>query len=466
MIRTLSRDGESWISSRVIRWIAMFALMSSTASYGQTVSTNIGTAKAQASIQQAGSSPLAIGDEPFGLFDGLVRELRNGGYVLYLRHGAVLPGSQDQRGAGAWWKNCSGTQRLAPEALPRARAIGEALQRQRIIVTEVFSSEFCRAIDTAIHLGLSAATHSAALNDASTLGPGGYTQLASGIQELLSRPMTPRTNRILVGHALPPTLVHPALSTLPEGHSALFKAEGSGRFHFITALSPGQWQWIGRQLVSDAPTAAAAVIAPAAAVSPPPPPVIDASKELKGMALIQALRKGGMNLYMRHAQANVGQDGNLAQTPAWWENCAIQRNLSDAGRDQARKVGEAMRELKIPVAKVLAAQFCRTRETAHLLNLGPIEVTEDINHQIGQRAGFDINVSRYRRLTEMPANASNTMLVSHTHGSPRPEERIMSGIQEAEVVVYRPDGKGGSEPIARIPPAEWENLVKLATGKP
>ena len=55
----------------------------------------------------------------------------------------------------------------------------------------------------------------------------------------------------------------------------------------------------------------------------------------------------------------------------------------------------------------------------------------------------------------------NNVLVSHTHGSPRNEERIMGGLQEGEIVVYKPDGKGGSEPIARVPVTDWEMLAKL-----
>jgi phosphohistidine phosphatase SixA len=169
---------------------------------------------------------------------------------------------------------------------------------------------------------------------------------------------------------------------------------------------------------------------------------------------------------MRHAQSNVGQDANLLQTPVWWENCAIQRNISDPGREQARKVGAAIRDLAIPVNHVIAAQFCRTRDTAHLMGLGPIEITEDLNHQIGQRPGFDVNAARFKRLATGPASGMNNLLVSHTHGSPRTEERIMGGLLEAEIVVYRPDGNGGSEPIARIPPAEWDNLSRLqASGK-
>ncbi|MEQ1519037.1 MAG: hypothetical protein ABL931_21365, partial [Usitatibacteraceae bacterium] len=203
----------------------------------------------------------------------------------------------------------------------------------------------------------------------------------------------------------------------------------------------------------------------------PPPqgvPLMDPKKELKGAALLSALRGGGFNLYLRHALANVGQDGNLIQTPIWWEDCTIQRNLAEAGHEQARKVGESIRALKIPIGEVLTAQFCRTRETGHDLGLGPIEVTEDLNHQIGQRFGFDANAARFKQLAETPARGTNRLLISHTHGSPRTEERILGSVQEAEIVVFQPDHKGGSEPIARIPLAEWDALTKLesAAAKP
>ncbi|MBL8524832.1 MAG: hypothetical protein JNN20_14160 [Betaproteobacteria bacterium] len=440
--------------------------LSETAS-AQTVNANSGTAKATVFVQPPDSSELVVTDEPYSLYDGLIRELRSGGYTIFMRHGPVLGSSTDIRNAGAWWQDCKTTQRLGPSALPRARAISEALSRQRVPIGELHTSEFCRAFETGVHLGLVPPTRNAVLNDFVVYANNpAATNLPTGVRELISRNTQPRSNRILVGHQLPESAVHPSLAYLPESHTAIFKAEGSNRFHYVTSLSPGQWQWIGKQNIPDQPNQLAAI---APQVIPPPAPaaanpvLIAPDQELKGMQLVTALRRGGYNLYMRHAQATIGQDGNLLQTPMWWENCAIQRNMSDGGREQARKVGNGIKALNIPVSMVLTAQFCRTRETGHLLGLGPIEVTEDVNHQIGQRTGFDVNVSRFKRLAEMPPKGSNNMIVSHTHGSPRAEERIMGGIQEAEVVVYRPDGKGNAEPVARIPVPEWDNLVKLAS---
>jgi phosphohistidine phosphatase SixA len=436
----------------------------------QTVSASSQTARATATV--GAPLPLAIEDAPFSLAEGLVRELRNGGYVLFIRHGALQPDTVDKVGPGAWWKDCANTRRIAPEVQAQMRAMADAFARQRIVVQEVLTSEYCRATDTAVLLGVAPPQNSAVLNEYPVAGapsPAGLAAYAAGIQQLLTKPVSARTNRVLIGHQLPAAIVHPALSILGEGHTAIFKIEPGNRFHYVTTLSPAQWQFLGRQTVSDTSTViqtpAPQVVAPVQAQTNIP--LIDAGKELKGAALLQALRKGGYNLYMRHGSATIGQDGNLAQVPMWWENCTIQRNLSDVGREQARKVGAFIRELKIPVSQVLTSQFCRNRETGYGMSLGPIEVTEDINHQIGQRIGFDVNAARFKQLAETPAKGTNRVLVSHTHGSPRTEERIMGSIQEAEIVVYKPDGKGGSEPVARIPVAEWDNLIKgLGTAKP
>ena len=452
------------------------------ASAAPNAQTNIGTTPKPQLTSNATSATasfsLAVPDEPFSLSEGLIRELRRGGYIIYMRHGVVQPGVNDQRSGSNWWANCATTQRTSQAAIPNAQAIAQAFAKHRIQISDVQTSEFCRAYDTGVFLGLVAPIRNPALNDITAFlaQKRNVGDLAGGIVALLSTPPAQGQNRILVGHALPPTIVHPLLAHVQEGHTLIFKPEGNGRFHFVAALSPGQWQLIGKQTINDTsqfvvqstvPQATAQIVQPGApqVVQPPvapQPPMIDSARELKGIALVQALRKGGYNLYMRHAQSNVGQDQDLLKTPMWWENCAIQRNMSDVGREQARKVGAGIRALKLPVGEVKASQFCRVRETATLMDLGAINVTEELNHQIGQRAGTDINATRFKLLTTAPEKGKNNVLVSHTHGSSRVEERIMSGIQEAEVVVYQPDGKGGAEPVARITVPEWDNLQQLA----
>ncbi len=448
--------------------------------FAQTVSSQINGATVVTSIDTPASN-LSVSDEPFALAESLVRELRRGGYNIYLRHGSVITSTNDQQTTGEWWKNCATTQRLMPEALPQAQLVALALSSQRIAIDEILTSEFCRASDTALFLGIAGSKKVTALNDYTAWSSIGQNKRlpisdwARPIAALLATPPNLGRNRILVGHATPANTVHPALSSLPEGHTAIFRPDGNAngnyRFHLVALLSPGQWQAISRQSISEVAQATVqtpagsglALAKPASPTqAPPPPPLIDPAKELKGTAIVAALRKGGYNLYMRHATATDGQDQpSLATTEKWWDNCTIQRNIINAGRDQARLVGAALKQLKVPIAKVKASQFCRVRDTATLLDVGTVEVTEDLNHQLAQRVGFDVHTARFTRLTAMPPTGKNVILLSHTHSSPRHEERVLAQLQEAEIVMFAPDGKGGSEPVARITTTDWESLIRL-----
>jgi phosphohistidine phosphatase SixA len=235
----------------------------------------------------------------------------------------------------------------------------------------------------------------------------------------------------------------------------LLSISGAAGAQTITATQNGKTTTTDISVAASAPVSAQ----PAPLT---PLPVIDPAKELTGMAIVLALQRGGYNLYMRHGAASIGQDASaLAQTPRWWENCTLQRNLAAEGREQARTVGLAMQKLKVALDMVKTSQFCRARDTAYAMGMDAIEITEDLNHQIGQRTGFDCNAARFRLLATPPPAGKNVLMISHTHGSPRAEERAMGQMQEAEIVLYRPNGKGGADPVARIALADWDTLLAM-----
>jgi phosphohistidine phosphatase SixA len=75
----------------------------------------------------------------------------------------------------------------------------------------------------------------------------------------------------------------------------------------------------------------------------------------------ESLTRNGIVLF-RHANApGTGDPANMRL-----DACATQRNLDEAGRRQARRIGEAFRARGIVVGKVLTSQWCRARETAEL----------------------------------------------------------------------------------------------------
>lgn len=94
-----------------------------------------------------------------------------------------------------------------------------------------------------------------------------------------------------------------------------------------------------------------------------------------------ALRKENAIVLFRHAEApGVGDPDGFRLG-----DCATQRNLSEAGREQARRSGESLRQQRIPVGAVWASQWCRTRDTAALMDLGPVRQEPAFNSFFGER---------------------------------------------------------------------------------
>ena len=77
----------------------------------------------------------------------------------------------------------------------------------------------------------------------------------------------------------------------------------------------------------------------------------------------------GVVILMRHALAPGGGD------PPGFRlgDCRTQRNLSDAGRQQARRIGRDIKESGVKVAAVLSSPWCRSKDTATLLDIGPVK---------------------------------------------------------------------------------------------
>jgi phosphohistidine phosphatase SixA len=79
-------------------------------------------------------------------------------------------------------------------------------------------------------------------------------------------------------------------------------------------------------------------------------------------ALSDLLRQGGV-LLIRHASTEAG----LGDPPGFTlGQCSTQRNLSEAGRAEARAIGAWVQQHQLPVQTVLSSQWCRCQDTARL----------------------------------------------------------------------------------------------------
>ena len=177
----------------------------------------------------------------------------------------------------------------------------------------------------------------------------------------------------------------------------------------------------------------------------PPYPLVDPSRELKGAELIDALRAGGFVLYLRHTDT-----GRVTR------DC-VESNLSPAGEEQAKQIGAALRALRIPIGQIESSEVCRVQDTARLLGLGAVQTNEDLNN-MPKRPGHELHAARARRIALPAPRATNTLLVAHLLNGPSPAERM--SLEIGEIIVFRPDGKGGASAVARIRLTDWAALER------
>ena len=178
-----------------------------------------------------------------------------------------------------------------------------------------------------------------------------------------------------------------------------------------------------------------------------------AASPLAGAALLAALRQGGYILYFRHTSTDFGQNDDRM---TGYEDCARQRNLTDAGRAEARAIGAAIRALGIPIGRVLASPFCRTRETAELI-FGRATVANAVRG--GPAQADDERYAELKALLATPV-AGGVDLAIVSHGNPY--RAIVGGpyLAEGEAAVIEPRGREGFRVVAQVRKDEWSALAE------
>jgi hypothetical protein len=165
------------------------------------------------------------------------------------------------------------------------------------------------------------------------------------------------------------------------------------------------------------------------------------------MRAIETLRQGGQVVYMRHADRARGAKETLSRfsTPAEYNDCRRQRNLTSEGRRQAVELGENMRKLGVPVGQVYANAQCRTRDTA-MLAFGFAKVDPNI---------FDL--AHVQMLFSRPqARATNTIIVGNDY-----QLRELTGVDldVGEMALIKPNGQGGFTVTARLDLEDWDDAA-------
>jgi broad specificity phosphatase PhoE len=157
------------------------------------------------------------------------------------------------------------------------------------------------------------------------------------------------------------------------------------------------------------------------------------------------LRRGGNVLLIRHASTLPGGDPQDFKL----DDCATQRNLSEAGRDEARRIGERLKHERVPIAQVYTSPWCRCRDTARLAfgrgeewtPLSSVFDLPDRDREYTERV--------MKRIGTYSSRGTKGNIVMVTHNVNIASLTKLS-VAPGEIVVVRPDGCCGLRVSGRL----------------
>lgn len=161
-------------------------------------------------------------------------------------------------------------------------------------------------------------------------------------------------------------------------------------------------------------------------------------------ALWRQIADGGYVLLIRHAATEPGT-GDPPQFAL--DDCSTQRNLSQAGREEAARLGEAFRARRIPVGEVRASPWCRCLDTARLA-FGRAEKWDALKSLFNDASRAQAQRREVTAYAQRAPRHSNLVLVTHNFNI---RELVGVSPSQAEVVVAKSEG-GALRLVGRIPP--------------
>ena len=177
--------------------------------------------------------------------------------------------------------------------------------------------------------------------------------------------------------------------------------------------------------------------------------------------LLPSLTQGGYVLVFRHVATDDSQKDIY---PFNFDDMKAQRQLSDQGREMARRIGAAIGKLGIPIGDVYTSRLNRAVETGKLLfgkDVKPVDALTDssagVASGMANPSGGNARAGRaLRELVDAPPKAGlNTVLVTHKTNITDAFGKEASDVQEGEAFVYKSSAAGPAAFVARVKAADW-----------
>jgi phosphohistidine phosphatase SixA len=168
--------------------------------------------------------------------------------------------------------------------------------------------------------------------------------------------------------------------------------------------------------------------------------------------LLDALGRGGFVIVVRHARSpREAPDERTANR----DNLDRERQLDDAGRADATAMGQAMRDLAIPIGVVLTSPTYRALETVRLAGWPNAQAVPELGDRGQSMQGVTEKEGAWlrSRVTLLPIG-TNTILVTHLPNITQAFPEHATGVADGDALVFG-RGKDGASVVGRIKIEQW-----------
>lgn len=174
----------------------------------------------------------------------LIEQIKQGGYVIYMRHGKTNTRIPDQVPIDL--NDCATQRPLTDEGLAEVAQIGRWFKQLGIPYSAVYASPLCRAEQTARATFGDDVTIEINLQYTAALTTAEKQPIIAKTYELLSSPVDKGTNRVLVAHG--PNLVEMMRYFPPEGSIVFYKPLADQGFEYLGTITPDHWPQLLKQM--------------------------------------------------------------------------------------------------------------------------------------------------------------------------------------------------------------------------
>jgi len=182
----------------------------------------------------ASVSSLAVAQELKG--EALFAALKQGGYVIYLRHAASDAAQNDIEPVD--FGNCATQRNLSEEGRVQAKSIGKAFGSLGIAADKVLSSPYCRTKETAM-LAFGAAETVEPLRYSDAMPENAQAAIIDQLKRLLAAAPMAGKNTVMVGHS---SNMKAAAGTWPrtEGGAVVLQPKSDGGFAVVGSFTAAE----------------------------------------------------------------------------------------------------------------------------------------------------------------------------------------------------------------------------------